>query len=83
MTVDIWQLGAGLWFGRMAVVAAVFFFRWKKNDDGKQKWNQGPVAWQLRSSVMIVVLETYDVLQQQHDRQSRWRTSHDEVVVAL
>jgi len=37
MAVDVWQLEAGLCFGRMAVVAAILLFQWKKNEKWKQK----------------------------------------------
>jgi len=37
MAVDVGQLEAGLCFGRIAVVAAVLLFQWKKNEKKKQK----------------------------------------------
>jgi hypothetical protein len=37
MAVDVWQLGADLCSGRMAVVAAVLLFQWKKSEKRKQK----------------------------------------------
>jgi hypothetical protein len=67
-----------VYFGRMAAVAAVFLFQWKKNEKiGKQ--GRRPVL----SSVMVEVLETSDALEQHHDRRSRLRLTHDELEVAL
>jgi hypothetical protein len=65
-------------FGRIAAVAAVFLFQWKKNEKiGKQ------VRRPVISSVMVEVLETSNVLEQEHDRRSRLRRTHEELEVAL
>jgi hypothetical protein len=37
MAVDVWQLGAGLCSGRMAAVAAVLLFQWKKSEKKKRQ----------------------------------------------
>lgn len=41
------------------------------------------LAAKEKSSVVVVVLDVYDVLQQQHDRRSKLKKTHDEVDVAL
>lgn len=37
LVVDVWQRRAGLCFGRMAAVAAIFLFRLKKNQKIKKQ----------------------------------------------